>query len=64
MKANDRLRSRLAFRNLLTFATLVMLAVGESWLLTTTWSDWEQHKGPVRPQPNPIVLPVNALPLP
>jgi len=64
MKSKQRLRNWLAARTWVTLAALVVLGVGESWMLTRMWSDWEQHNYPVRTRPDALIVSANNLPWP
>ena len=64
MKTTQRLRTRLAARTWLTLLALVFLGVGEGWMLTRMWSDWEQHRYPVGARLDAVVVSADNLPLP
>jgi len=64
MKTQQRLRQWLAARTCVTLATLVILGVGEGWMLTRLWSDWEQQKHPVATRPDAIIVSADNVPWP
>jgi hypothetical protein len=64
MKTKQRLRTWLTARTWVTLTALVILGVGEGWMLIRMWSDWEQHKYPVGSRPDAVIVSANTLPFP